>query len=116
MPKRRLYSKDLRKVLTNTTVEYVEGDVVKPGEILYITHAALEDQNNAPTTISFGKYVGERFEGLEEEPSPIAGIRFHTEKTHHFITGERPVWRVEGGTSSDVLKGYMEGYYEPSNE
>lgn len=115
MPKRRLYDKDLRKVLADTTAEYVEGEVVKPGDILYITHGVLEDQTSAPTTISFGKYVGGRFEGLEEDDGPVAGVRYHTEKTHHFQAGERPAWRVEGGTLNDVLKGYMEGYYEEVN-
>jgi len=112
MGKRKLYDETLRKDVTNTTAEYVEGRVVEPGWILYVTHAALEDANTAPTTISFGKKVGDRFEALEEKPSPAVGIRYHTEKTHHFIAGERPCWRVEGATAADVLRGHMEGYYE----
>jgi len=112
VPKRRLYEEPLREVVTNATAEYVEGRVVDQGLILFVTHASLEDETTAPTTISFGKKVGDRFEGFEEEPSPIVGIRFHTEKTHHFTAGERPTWRVEGATVNDVLRGYMEGYYE----
>lgn len=112
MPRRRLYNEPLRKSLTDATAEYVEGRVVEPGLILFVTHAALEDETTAPTAIAFGKKVGDRFEGLEEDPSPLVGTRYHTEKTHHFIAGERPTWRVEGGTSADVLRGYMEGYYE----
>jgi len=112
MSKRRLYSQPLFKSLVNTTTEYVYGRRVDQGLILYVTHAALEDETTAPTTISFGKMVGDRFEGFEEDEAPSAGIRYHTLKTHHFLAGERPVWRVEGGTSNDVLRGYMEGYYE----
>lgn len=112
MPKRRLYDEVLRKVLSDTTAEYVEGRVVPAGWVLFVTSAALEDETTAPTTQAFGKKVGTRFEAMEEDDSPSVGIRFHTENTHHFLAGEKPGWRVEGGTDSDVLSGYMEGYYE----
>jgi len=38
-----------------------------------------------------------------------------TEKTHHFVAGDRPAWRVEGGTVSDVITGHNEGYYEKAD-
>jgi len=112
MGKRKLYDEVLSESLTNTTAEYVEGRVVEPGWILYVTSAALEDENNGPASIAFGKKVGDRFEASEEKASPSAGIRWNTVNTHHFIAGERPVFRVEGGTSGDKLSGHMEGYYE----
>lgn len=112
MSKRKLFSHPLYKVLTNATVEYLEAPIVEPGWVLYVTAASLEDSTSAPTTIAFGRYEGGRFEALEEEDSPAAGIRYHVEKTHHFTAGERPVWRVEGGTLNDVLRGFLEGYYE----
>jgi len=112
MGKRRLYSEPLRKVVSNATADYVEGRLVEPGEILFVTHGALEDETSAPTTIAFGRYVGQRFEAEEEDPAPLVGTRYHTEKTHHFVAGERPVWRVEGATLNDVLRGFMQGYFE----
>jgi len=112
MPKRRLYSEALYKKAVSATEQLVEGRVVEPGWILYVTSGSLEDETTAPTTVSFGKKVGERFEGMEELETPSSGIRYHLDKTHHFIAGERPVWRVEGATVNDILRGYLEGYYE----
>lgn len=112
MGKRRLYSEPLYALVDNATADYLEGRLVEPGEVLFVTHAALEDETSAPTTISFGRYVGQRFEGEEEDNAPQAGVRYHTEKTHHFVGGERPVWRVEGATLNDVLRGFMQGYFE----
>lgn len=112
MPRRRLYQEPLHKLKGSTSPDYVEGRAVDPGLVLYVTHASLEDETTAPTTLAFGKKVGDRFEGLEEGESPSVGVRYHTGKTHHFTEGERPVWRVEGGATSDVLRGFMEGYYE----
>lgn len=112
LPKRRLYEEPLRVKGSNTTAEYVDGRVVPPNFILFVTHASLEDETTAPDTISFGKKVGNRFEAFEEEPSPLVGIRYHTDKTHHFLAGETPSFRVEGITANDILRGYLEGYLE----
>lgn len=112
MPRRRLYEEPLYKKVVSATAEYVEGRVVDPGLILFVTAGSLEDETTAPTTIAFGKRVGERFEGLEELESPSVGVRYHLDKTHHFLAGEKPVWRVEGATVNDILRGHMEGYYE----
>jgi len=114
MGKRRLYSESLRQVLSNATEEIMLGRVVAPGYIRFVTHAAVEDSTTAPTTLAFGRQQGGRFEALEEDPAPQAGIRYHTEKTHHFLAGECPAFRVEGGTSNDVLRGFLEGYEEVS--
>lgn len=110
MPKRRPYFETLDKVLVNETAEYVEATRVAPGETLYVTAGALEDETTAPTTISFGKKVGTRFEAMEEEPSPLLGIRYHLEKTHRFDAGDIPAFRVEVGVADDKLSGYLEGY------
>ena len=112
MPKRRPYSEPLAKDLEDTTAEYVYGQRVEPGEALYVTAGSFEDEDHAPTTIAFGKMIGTRFEVMEEEPSVSAGIRYHLEKTHRFDAGERPAFRVEGGTDGDKLRGYLEGYVE----
>jgi len=112
MPKRRLYDQDLRKTVSDTTTEYVEGRPVPSGLVLYVVHAVLEDETSSPNTMSFGKRSGDRFEALEEALDPVAGLRYETDKTHHFIEGESPVWRVEGATSGDILSGHLEGYFE----
>jgi len=112
MPKRRLYSHPFFKKITDATVDYVDGETVPTGYILYVTTATIEDENTAPTTLSFGKKSGSSYTPLEEDDSPAVGIRYHTERTHHFIAGEKPSFRVEGATLNDVVRGYAEGYYE----
>jgi len=112
MPKRRLYSKPLNKKCADATTDYLEDDPVRPGWILYVTTGSAEDETTAPTTISFGKRDGAKFTPLEEEDSPAAGISYHINKTHHFIAGEAPAFRFEAATLNDVLRGYLEGYYE----
>jgi len=110
--KRRLYSEPLYKKSDSATATYLKGRVVGKGLILYVTHAAAEDVTAAPTTIAFGKLIGTRFEAMEEDGSPSAGITYSTEKTHHFTEGEEPTFRFEGAALNDELRGYMEGYYE----
>lgn len=112
MPRRRLYSKILEAKCDNATTDYLEGDDVEQGQVLFITFGNAEDETNAPTTIAIGKKVKDTFIPFEEEDSPSAGIRYNTEKTHHVIAGERPAIRFEGATSNDLLRGYLEGYYE----
>lgn len=112
MPKRRLYSESLHKSLTDETVEYVKAKRVEPEEVLYVTAGSFEDEDNSPDTIGFGKMIGTRFECMEEVATPAAGIRQRLRKTHHFLGLEQPVFRVEGGTSGDTLRGYLEGYVE----
>jgi len=115
MSKRRLYDENIKKTLDNATTFIVKGRIVKTGWILYVTHAALEDETTAPDTIAFGKYIGKTFIALEEDNDITAGIRYHTGKTHHFVEGEIPAWRVEGGTLNDVITGHNEGYYEKAD-
>ena len=112
MPKRRLYDESLNQKLVSTTSEYVKGREVPQGLILYVVHGALEDETSSPDSLSFGKLIGSRFEALEEDDGPVSGVRYHTEHTHHFLPGETPCWRVEGGVADDVLTSHMEGYYE----
>ena len=114
MGKRRLYSESLYKLLTDTSAEILRGREVAPGYVRFVTHGAVEDATTAPTTLAFGREQGGRFEALEEDDAPAAGIRSHTAKTHHFLAGERPAFRVEGGTSNDVLRAFLEGYEEES--
>ncbi|GAH73390.1 unnamed protein product, partial [marine sediment metagenome] len=92
------------------TVDYVKSEVVQERETLYVTHACLEDSTTPPNSIAFGKLVGTNFTCLEEEPNPAVGVTYHTEKTHHFITGEEPCFRVEGAVLADILRGHLEGY------
>jgi len=112
MSKRRPYREYLTKTLANTTAEYVEGNEVPEGYLLYVTAGALEDENNAPTNIGFGFLRAGEFIGMEELETPSAGIRYHLDKTHVFRPAEKPAWRVEGGTLNDILRGYLEGYLE----
>lgn len=112
MSKRRLYDEDIQKKVTDATETVIEGREVDQGWVRYVTHACLEEIGTAPTTLAFGKKIGERFEPLEEIDNITAGRIYHTEKTHHFIGGSRPAWRIEGGTVDDVLSGQMEGYEE----
>lgn len=112
MSRRRPYSERLYKKVVDTTAEYAEGEEVRQDHVFYCAHASLEDQTTAPTTIAFGKRVGNEFRVFEEEPSPSLGITYHTEKTHHFLPGERPAFRVEGATANDILEGVLEGYLE----
>ena len=110
MSKRRPYNHDLYRECLDATVDYVKSEVVKERETLYVTHACLEDSTTAPDSIAFGKLVGEIFTCLEEEPNPVLGVTYHTEKTHHFVTGENPCFRVEGAVLTDILRGHLEGY------
>ena len=112
MSKRRPYNHDLYRELQNATTDYVKGETVKERETFYCTHACLEDSTTAPISIGFGKLVGNNFTCLEEEPNPVLGVMYHTEKTHHFITDEVPCFRVEGGTLVDICRGHIEGYKE----
>jgi len=110
--KRILYDETKTKALTNTTAEYLEFKEVDARYVLYVTAACGEEATNAPTTITFGKMKNGAFTVMEEEDSPAAGIGFHTENTHHFRPGEKPCFRFEGGTSGNILTGYIEGYLE----
>lgn len=112
MPKRRLYFQSLKGTCDNVTADYVKGKRVGKYKTLYVTAGALEDETHAPTTISFGKLIGTRFEPMEEMENPSVGVRYHLDKTHRFDPGDRPTWRVEGGTLNDVFSGYLEGYIE----
>lgn len=115
MPKRRLYSKKLQAACDDATTDYLEGEEVKPGLVLYITTGSVEDETTAPTTISFGNLKDSEFTPLEEDPAPIVGIRYHLDKTHHFTSGQKPAFRFEGATLADKLRAYLEGYYEEVN-
>lgn len=112
MAKRKYYRERLYKRLVNTTAEYVEGEPVRQGMTFWCVCAGLEDEDNAPTSIKFGYKVGERFIVLEDESNPSAGVTYHTERPHIFISGDIPQFEVKGGTSGDDLRGYLEGYYE----
>jgi len=112
MPKRRLYSHPFFKKVTDATADYVEDETVPTGYILYITTANIEDETSTPSTVSFGKRNSRGYEPFEETASPTQGIRYHTEKTHVLIAGEKPSFRVEGATLNDVMRGYAEGYFE----
>lgn len=112
MPKRRLYRETLVKEVEDETTEYLEGQRVEKGYVLYVTSAAVEQEGNNPDQMAFGLIIGTRFEAMEEERQCYAGIRWFTRKTHHFLAGESPAFRVEGGTSGDTIRGIMEGYYE----
>jgi len=112
MAKRRLYSRELKSKSDNATTFLLKGDLVEPGWILYITTGSVEDETTAPTTLAFGKLKDSLFIPLEEDAAPLAGKSYHIDKTHHFIAGERPAFRVEGSTLNDVISGYLEGYYE----
>lgn len=102
----------IHKVVANATTEYVEAGEVGRNRILYVTAGSIEDQTTAPDQIAFGVKHGDEFIVMEEEDSPAAGISYHLEKTHHFLPGERPAFRVEGAALSDILEGYIEGYVE----
>ena len=115
MPKRRLYSEELKLKCDNATTFLLKGRIVEPGWILYIATGSVEDETHAPTTMAFGKLVGDKFIPLEEDDSPAAGISYHMQKTHHFIAGERPAFRFEGATLNDICSGYLEGYYGEVN-
>lgn len=112
MAKRSLFSESLKQTLSDTTAEYVKAERVEPEEVRYVTAGSFEDEDNSPDTIGFGKMIGKRFECMEEVANPAAGIRQRLRKTHHFLTGETPTWRVEGGSDGDKLRGYVEGYIE----
>jgi len=114
MSRRRLYRKDVVGVISNaTTQNFSPKDPHDPRYVLYITTGSIEDSTNAPTNIAFGKIINGVFIPLEEIETPSAGIRYHVDKTHAFLPGEEPAFRVEGGTSADVIVGYLEGYEEP---
>lgn len=112
MPRRRLYSIPLFKLAENATTDYLEDDEVPQGKILYIISSSFEDETNDADTIAFGKKIGTLFVPFEEVEETVAGVRSHTDKTHHFIAGEKPSWRIEGATLNDVLRAYLEGYME----
>lgn len=113
MPKRRPYRQSINASLSNTTSEtFKPKEPHDPRYVLYITAASMEDETAAPTTIAFGKDVEGTFTTLEEDPSPILGIRYHIEKTHMFMPGEEPAIRIEAGGSGNVISGYLEGYEE----
>lgn len=112
MPKRRLYNKTLEGKCDNQVTDYLEGETVEPGWILFVTAGSLEDEGSSPDTMAFGKKNGNKFTPMEETESPSAGIRYTLEKTHHFIAGEKPAIRFEGATTNDKYRAYLEGYYE----
>lgn len=113
MPRRRLYSSEITGVISDATSEVFQPkEPHDPRYVLFVTTGSVEEQTNAPTTIAFGKMVGGVFTPLEEDPSPVAGIRYHIDKTHHFLPGEEPAFRFEGGTLTNPVQMYLEGYEE----
>lgn len=112
MSKRRPYRDSKSKKLTNTTADYLKFDAVEAGWNLYVTTGSIEDETTTPTTLAFGRLDNDVFTPFEEEPSPAVGIRYHMDKTHRFMSGEIPAFRVEGLTANDVITGYIEGYLE----
>jgi len=112
MSKRRQYSRILDKKCTSATVDYLEDKPVEPGWVLYVTTGSCEDETSAPTIMSFCKKDGAQYRALEEDQAPTAGVSKYIMKTHHFIAGEAPAFRFEGATLNDILRGYLEGYYE----
>ncbi len=113
MSKRRLYRETILDSITNTTTQtFTPKTPHDPKYVLYVTAASMEDATAAPTTISFGKLAGGVYTPFEEEGSVSAGIRYHIEKTHVFVSGEEPAVRVEGGGSGNVISAYLEGYEE----
>jgi len=112
MSKRINYHERVYKEVVNATADYIYAKEVPNNRVLYVTHAVIENQNHAPTTLAFGKRMDDNFVVMEEEGSPSLGISYHTVNTHHFIEDERPCFRVEGATVGDKIMGYLEGYYE----
>lgn len=112
MSKREPYFDRRSKALTDTTADYLTFSEVEAGQELYVTAAGVEDETTAPTTLSFGKIKGSSYEVLEEEPNPAVGILVHIEKTHRFMAGDIPAFRVEGLVAGDVISGYIEGYLQ----
>lgn len=113
MAKRRPYRDQRKKELSNTTSELFKGKRVGGNWQRFITTGSVEDEDSAPTTIAFGiARETNIFTPLEEEPDPEAGVRYHIDKTHRLNPGERPAFRVEGGTSGDTIAWFLEGYEE----
>jgi hypothetical protein len=112
LPRRRLYDMPLYKRADSATATYVQAPKVPDGLILYVVTGALEDESGDCDSIAFGKMVGSRFEALEEALAPSGGLRYELDKTHHFLPGELPTWRIEGATVNDELRGYVEGFFE----
>lgn len=113
MSRRRPYRDRGRDPITDATTELFKGRRVQQGWQRYVTTGSVEDEDSAPTTIAFGIVLeSEEFIPLEEEPSPQAGITYHVDKTHRLNPGERPAFRIEGGTLTDDIEWYLEGYEE----
>jgi hypothetical protein len=90
----------------------VKGRIVDPGFILFVTSSSCENETTNNCELAFGVLIGSEFYAFEEELNATNGVAYHTDNTHHFVEGEQPVWRIEGGSSADAIRVVFEGYYE----
>jgi len=113
MTKRSLYQDTLEADCDSAATFYLRAKKPVPqGQVLFVTTGSVEDEDNAPTTISFGKLVRDKFIPLEEWTGLSAGVQKNVDKTHVVLAGEVPAFRFEGAVVGDDCMGFLEGYFE----
>ena len=88
-----------------------EGQRVKAGRILVITHISAYDVNNAPTYIRLGYWNRTRFAWPRIVPAPLVleTVEFNGEL--YLQEGMWPAIQFNGATANDDLYALVEGYW-----
>jgi len=107
MISKRLYLKKL-----GTGVEYVDDEIVKTGQLLTLTNVAVEDETSALDYVRIGKVTAGYFHIWEEQKSPAAGELVFTTEEHSIREEEHFRCEVKGGAANDVIRVYLEGYWQ----
>ncbi len=117
MPHRN-YFRD-RRFLVAVGGTYDDVEYAPPPEvgICHVTRLGVEDETNAPSTDIRVYVKGHGYEHwLMEENSPAAGVLYWDAEETFLMTGEALVARFTGATASDVLRLYVEGWWEELEE
>lgn len=114
----RHYFRD-RRSLVAVGGTYDEVTYTPPPEVgpCHVTRLAVEDETNAPST-DIRVYV--KSHGYEhwllEENTPAAGVLYWDDEGTFLMTEEELVARFTGATAADVLRLYVEGWWEDPEE
>lgn len=99
-----------RALATGGTYDYVETDLVPPGEIWCFEHYAFENQTGARGVLRLYKGTKETPFFLKEEQSPGAAELVFDDAPLFIRPGQRLGFRQATCTLNDVLMLYATGY------
>ena len=112
MAKQYRYLKELYLKKAGTGEENIDDEPIDPKKMMVLENISVEDETSALDYIRIGKMSGNRFYPWEEQKSPAAAELIFTSEEHKLRMGEYFRCKVKGGAANDIIRVYLEGYWQ----